>query len=186
MSCLLSSMMIYRLLYPVGQHTCDVTSMLVLIVLSNQLFMQLSSNSLFKVTSEVFSFPTVTNNKVKMLPQAIFFTCNTWLWSSTIPQYAYLVCPYLNWSSFKSGFWAFRYLLIVSSSLGMGSLKEGEQRDMHFMSNGTNEASVSYTVVPLCLHSFLSLLIPHIIQMAQKLLVEEEKKGNRWTYIITA
>lgn len=63
-----------------------------------------------------------------------------------ILQYVYLVCPYLNWSSFKSGFWAFRYLLIVSSSLGTGSLKEGEQRDMHFMSNGTNEARVSYTV----------------------------------------
>lgn len=48
-----------------------------------------------------------------------------------VMEYVYLVFPYLNWSSFKRGFCAFRYLLIVSSSLGTGSLKEGEQKETH-------------------------------------------------------
>lgn len=41
--------------------------MLVLIVLSNQLLMQLSSNSLFKLMCKFFSFPTATNKRIKML-----------------------------------------------------------------------------------------------------------------------
>jgi len=75
-----SSTMTYRLfLYPVGERTCDVACMLVLIVLGNQLLMQLFSNSLFKVTSHFLSFPTRINERIKMLSQARFFIPNTWL-----------------------------------------------------------------------------------------------------------
>lgn len=72
---------------------------------------------------------------------------------------AMCVCPYLNWSSCKSGFWAFRYLVIVSSILGIGSLKETEHRGVHLMSKGMNEACVFYTVFSLCLFSSISFLI---------------------------
>lgn len=66
-------MMIYRLiLHPASQHTCDVTCMLVLIVLNNQLFMQLSSNSLFKGMSEFFSFPTATKKSKNAVTSHIF------------------------------------------------------------------------------------------------------------------
>lgn len=69
------------------------------------------------------------------------------------------VCPYLNCSSSKSGFWAFRYLLIVSSSLGTGSLQEVEHRDVHLMSKAMNEACVSHTAISLCLLSSISFFI---------------------------
>lgn len=139
-------MMIYRLvLHPAGQHTCDVTCMLILIVLSNQLLMQLSSNPLFKGMSKFFSFPITIKKRVTMLSQVTFFTLT--LGFEAEHDTAMCVCPYLNWSSFKSGFWAFRYLVIVSSSLGTGSLKEVEHRDVHLMSKGKNEALHSHLFV---------------------------------------
>lgn len=69
-------MIIYRpVLHPAGQHTCDVTCMLILIVLSNQLLMQLSSNPLLKGTSKFFSFPTTIKKRAKMLSQVTHFLC---------------------------------------------------------------------------------------------------------------
>lgn len=151
-------MMTCRLvLDPAGQRTCDVTCMLVLIVLSNQLLMQLSSNPLFKGMSKFFSFPTRIKKRVKMLSQITFLMLT--LGFEAEHDTATCVCPYLNCSSFKSGFWAFRYLVIVSSSLGTGSLQEVEHRDVHLMSKDINEACVSHTVMSLCLLSSISFLI---------------------------
>lgn len=141
-------MIIYRpVLHPAGQHTCDVTCMLILIILSNQLLMQLSSNPLLKGTSKFFSFPTTIKKRAKMLSQVTFFMLT--LSFEAEHDTAMCVCPYLNWSSFKRGFWAFRYLVIVSSSLGTGSLKGVEHREVHLISKGMNEACVSYTVISL-------------------------------------